>query len=224
MDGYWKVYFELNGFSLQETVDYIKKQFGDLEISLWYYHPSGKRGKGPHIHGLVKDYPKSDDSFRSYLKAKFNIKGSQLGVSNTFRRGTKMSQETIPGYICYMTKGIHEPSYNKGFDKEYLDARKDDYKFMYGETIISNEVIAITKKVDRKTQWDYVIEAEDILWGPEDIDKEISKKEIWEAVVKVLNNNKKAPHDDLVIKIHQAIQTRSIMYRDASWNRVKNRL
>lgn len=209
MDGYWKVYCELNGKTVEETTQYLLELSKGADKYVWYYHPHGKRGKGPHIHGLLHNWQRSDDTFRSRLKAFFNIKGAQLGVSNTYERGTKMSEDTVMVYIGYMSKGSYEPLCYHGISKESLDSRKAIALALYppadnGE----QEVINIKAKVDRKTEYDYQLEAEQILWNADNGYANVSKEDIYDAVVKVLDNHKRLAHYRRVANICQAIRAR----------------
>lgn len=205
MDGYWKVYFEFNNKDYKQFIDRISQ---DTSISIWYEHPNGKRGKGPHIHGLIKDYKKSDDTFRNYLKKEFNIKGSQLGVSNTFAKGVKMSELTVAGYLSYMSKGKYDPVFNKGYDHAFIDKCKSEW-VDNDKTNLVQEVTIITKTKERLTEFDLQMEAEDLLWGDNEHDKSVSKSEIYDAVVNILRKHKRLAHYRRVANLCQAIFARS---------------
>lgn len=126
MDGPWKVYFELNGKTNDEALEFLQKNVD--RRSLWYVHPHGKV-KGPHIHGLIFNHQQTDETLRSKIKKYFNLdKPSMYGISNKYEKGTKMSEETIPTYISYMTKGQFDPLLNIGFDNEYVNERKREWK------------------------------------------------------------------------------------------------
>lgn len=127
MDGPWKVYFELNGKTNDDTLEFLQK-YVDTK-SLWYIHPSGKRGKGPHCHGLIWNHAQTAETFRNKIKSAFNlVKQGSFGISNTYERGTKMSEETVSVYINYMSKGIHDPLLNIGYDNDYVNERKREWK------------------------------------------------------------------------------------------------
>lgn len=50
----------------------------------------------------------------------------------TFKKKTKahgdVSEENSSRYITYMSKGIHDPQYNKGYDKEYIEELKKQWQ------------------------------------------------------------------------------------------------
>lgn len=129
MNGYWKAYVEANGKTLDEARDIFIKLADESVNVLWYYHPFGKKGKGPHFHALVQDGTRTDETYRDRLKEAFGVSGAgTFGVSNTYKRGTKMSELTVEEYVKYMTKGEYEPFFNKGFDKEWIQKCKDMWK------------------------------------------------------------------------------------------------
>lgn len=209
MDGYWKAYCELNGKTIEETTEFLLELSKGADEYVWYYHPCGKRGKGPHIHGLLHNWQRSDDTFRSRLKAFFNIKGAQLGVSNTYERGKKMSEDTVPTYIGYMSKGMFDPLCYYGISKESLDSRKQIALTMYppaNEEKVENTIVR--EKVDRKTEYDFQMEAEELLWNAETGHDNVSKDDILDAVVNVLAKHKRLAHYRRVANICQAIMLR----------------
>lgn len=124
MNGYWKAYVELGNKSYDEAREIFIKLAPQSDCVVWYLHPSGKMGKGPHFHALIQNGKKTDETFRNALKKEFGVSGTQFGVSNNYKKGMKMTELTIDKYVTYMTKGIHEPFYNKGFDEGYLTEKK----------------------------------------------------------------------------------------------------
>lgn len=153
MEGYWKAYVELNGKTMEDARSAFEEMASECESVVWYYHPYGKT-KGPHFHALVKNANCSDETYRNRLKKKFGVKGSQLGVSNNYERGTPMSEDTIDKYVRYMTKGEYEPFFNKGYEESYLKARKAEWtsKVSVGEIIV-------VKSSTRVTRWQIAREA-----------------------------------------------------------------
>lgn len=126
MDGPWKVYFELNGKTNDDVVKFLQDNVDTK--SLWYIHPSGKV-KGPHCHGLIWNHAQTDETLRKKIKKCFNLtEKKQFGISNTFENKTKMSEDTVPPYIKYMSKGQFDPLYNIGYDDEYVNERKREWK------------------------------------------------------------------------------------------------
>lgn len=146
MEGYWKIYFETLDVSLEDVIQFVKKL--KFEKQIWYFHPYGNKGKGPHVHALVAGGTVIDDSIRNAIK-KFiprlkEIKQS-FAVSNTFERGTKMNEDNIGKYVTYMSKGKYDPVYNDGFESDWVDVKKHEWKeptsLRVGDlTIIANEV------------------------------------------------------------------------------------
>lgn len=204
MDGYWKVYFETKGKPYEEFVKELSKETSKC---IWYYHPNGKAGKGPHVHGLVFNWRKSDDTLRNYLKKEFNLDGTkqEFAVSSTYKKGTKMTELTVPGYISYMTKGKYNPIVMKDYEQDYIDKLKSEW---VDPTVRVNEVITLTKEKSKITEFDLQLEAEDLLWGPNDHDKLISKEDIYDTVIKVLKKHRKLAHYRRVANICQAIYAR----------------
>lgn len=210
MDGYWKAYCELNGKSIEDTTKFILELSKGADAYVWYYHPSGKRGKGPHIHGLLLNWQRSDDTFRSRLKAFFNIKGGQLGISNTYERGKKMSEDTVPTYIGYMSKGVYEPLCYYGISKESLDSRKQIANAMYPQSQEDSTTsnVVVRTKIERKSEYDFQLEAEELLWNADTQYANVSKEDIYDAVIKVLAKHKRLAHYRRVANICQAIRAR----------------
>lgn len=124
MDGPWKAYFELKGKSLEDTMGLIKDLSDQSSRALWYYHAKGRKGKGPHVHALLYDYKYSDETFRKTVKKVLDVKGKEYGVSNKYNKGTIMKEEETAHYVKYMSKGVHDPIYNKGFDEGWITLAK----------------------------------------------------------------------------------------------------
>lgn len=152
MDGPWKVYFETLGKSEEECILFLSSISSETTKSIWYLHPNGKQGKGPHIHGLVYDYPKTAETLRNNIKKTFNlVKPSQFGISNKYERGTIMSDETVDYYITYMSKGIHEPLYNYNYDPEEIYLLKEKWASPASEASGMSEANAVSSK--KPTLW-----------------------------------------------------------------------
>lgn len=212
MDGHWKAYFELNGKSIEETKDFILQLSTGASRYAWYYHPNGRHGKGPHIHGWLYDWPKTAETLRNKAKAFFNLtEAKQFGVSNKYHKGTIMSETSFWGYIGYMSKGKFDSFCYYGISKESLDARKEIALAMYppaDESESSRETLKQTGKVDRKTEYDYQLEAEELLWNADNGYANVSKEDIYDAVVKVLDKHKRLAHYRRVANLCQAIRAR----------------
>jgi len=203
MEGYYKVYFETKHKTYAELLEKITE---DAKGAVWYYHPRGKKDADrPHIHGLLLDYKKTDDTLRKLIKKEFELtKTSEFGISNTFKRGTKMSEYTYPGYITYMTKGIYDPEQPiKHFTLSECELGKSLFKVVTPETKI---VIEPREKVQKKlTQWQISREAEIryLQRYPEHDDLELI--DLCHIIIEVLNENHTLSHKTVVRNIAQDI-------------------
>lgn len=211
MDGYWKAYCELNGKTIEEATQFILGISQGAEKSLWYFHPFGSKGKGPHIHGLLLNWSEGiDDTFRGRLKAFFNIKGKQLGVSNNFKKGTPMDENSIHKYITYMSKGIYDPFVNKGFDKDYLDARKAMWVGDTPDQEGSKDPVEKTTVKSKITQYGMaqLAKAQYMEEYPESYirDNGYEAHKLVKIVIKVLKDNQKLAHKIQVRNIVQDIE------------------
>lgn len=208
MNGYYKIRFDI--INDTDYLPYLQEISTLCNRAIFYYHPGGKTdGKEPHIHGLLVDYSKTDDTLRKYTKQRFNLTGvTSCSISNTFSRGTKMSSLTYPKYITYMSKGIYNPVYSKGFEPEefemakmcWSEPKKDDSKAVI--------VIEPKEKVQKKlTQFQCAKEVE-IRYIMEYQDEEFRIDPLIEITSKVLNENGTLAHYRVVANIIQDIQSR----------------
>lgn len=189
MDGYWKVYFELNGFALGDAIRFIEETF--ITKSVWYYHPDSKRGKDPHIHGLVFNHSQTAETVRNKIKKRFSlVKQGSFSISNQYTKGVVMSEETnLPKYITYMSKGKYDPIYNNMYEDEYLRMLKCEWKEPTTVHISGDLQIITTGEVQTKriTMYELSREAEDMYLETHDpermLDKGLQLKDI-EKIVK----------------------------------------
>lgn len=153
MKGYWKLRFDILDES--EYVTYLEEISAICDRAIFYYHPDGKTdGKSPHIHGLLVEYKKSDDTLRDNTKKRFNLVGKETcTVSNTFKRGTKMSELTYQGYLTYMSKGKYDPVYIKGFSQQEIDLAKEMWKEYEKDKPVNIIIEPKEKVVPKMTQW-----------------------------------------------------------------------
>lgn len=198
MDGYWKVYFELNGHSIDDSKELCKRLSTQTEKAIFYLHPTkDKSGQElPHVHGFVFDWAKSDDTFRNEIKKTLGVKGSQLGVSNTYERGTKMSEEHIDKYVTYMTKGKYDPLFVKGIDNEYIDKCKRSWIAPTSISLGGNLTIITHGVVKRKEVTQASIANELSIWILMEQSKKvvISKNDIIDKCCELLKQYGKARH------------------------------
>lgn len=79
-----------------------------------------------HIHLLLKGVYDTPDALKKILwKTNPEIKGAgQLSFKTTYKNPQKIvtdiTDETIPKYITYMSKGKYEPAYVAGYDKTFI--------------------------------------------------------------------------------------------------------
>lgn len=206
MDGYWKVYWELNGVNQDDTVELCKRLSEQAETALFYLHPiKDSTGKElPHIHGLIYNWSKSDDTFRNQVKKAHNVKGNQLAVSNTYERGTKMTQEHIDRYVTYMSKGKFEPFYNKGFEADWIDNKKREWKSP--TTVrISGDLTIIANDVKKKVITQFAIARELETWICEQVanDNHPSHSSIIRRARSILHSYNRLADDNMLVKICQ---------------------
>ena len=207
MDGYWKVYYELNGVDTQCAVDFCKKLSTEAEKAIFYLHPiKDSTGKElPHIHGLILNWAKSDDTLRSHIKKAFNVKGTQLAVSNTFERGTKMAEEHINKYITYMSKGKFDPLYNKEFADNWIGERKREWKAPTTVRISGDLTIIANEVVKKKPLTQFAIARELEVWILEQVanDNHPSHSNIIKQARTILHSHNRLADDNMLVKICQ---------------------
>lgn len=198
MNGYWKSYFELNGVSLDNATELCKRLSQNAEKAIWYLHPIKDRTgqEMPHVHGLIYNFSKSDDTFRNEVKKTLNVKGSQLGVSNTYERGTKMTEEHIDKYVCYMSKGKFQPIYNKGFDDPWVESRRLEWRAPTSVRITGDLTVITNGSVKRKEITQATMARELSVWILEQkaANVLISKNEIMDKCEGILKANGKPRH------------------------------
>lgn len=100
------------------------------EKMLCYQHDDKK--ENIHCHFLLVGVYDSTDTLKRLLKTHGLLpKASDWSFKSKFKLkdGTvvDITDETIPQYITYMSKGKYEPSYNKGYDTEFLDLCKSKW-------------------------------------------------------------------------------------------------
>jgi len=210
MDGPWKVYFRLNEQPLEEAIRFINEE--TRTKSIWYFHPNGVTA-GPHIHALIWDHEQTAETLRNKIKKRFNlVNKTHYGISNKYERGTLMTEETVPTYISYMSKGQYDPIFMKDYDNEYANERKREWK--PPTTVrISGDLTVITKgevKTKRITQFTIAREAQSIYvdkWTMEWIrDNGMEVRKLAKIVIELLKANGMLAHKRLVANIIQDIQ------------------
>lgn len=211
MDGHWKAYFELNGKSVEDTTAFLLELSKGATRYAWYYHPNGRQGKGPHIHGWLYGWPKTAETLRNAGKAFFGLtQKHQFGISNKYDKGKVMSEDSYLKYIQYMTKGKFEPLCYYGIDKETLDARKQIANETYPEQVDNANEVIMRTKTSRITQYQIARIAQSQFMDeyPEDYirDNGYNANKLVNVVIDVLKNNHKLAHKMQVRNIVQDIQ------------------
>lgn len=206
MNGPWKVYWRLNGVSIEETTQFIRDTFKGFK-SLFYFHPNGKEA-GPHIHGLVFNFHRTDETCRDYIKEKFNLTNkTHFGVSNKLEKRVLMTEELTPRYITYMSKGKYDPVFKESYDDEYLVLRKQEWKepitLRCGDlTVIADSV----QKKDRITLWQISDETYTILLQMRELDnKKIKATRIVTVAKQILHKYHKLAHNSQLAHIVQDV-------------------
>lgn len=209
MDGFWKAYFELNGKTLEETTTFLLRISEGTTRAVWFYHPSSKKGKAPHIHGLFENWNGGiDDTFRNKIKAFFLVKGKQLGVSNNFDKGKAMTKDNYHKYITYMSKGVYDPLVVYKWDKDEIDARK---QMWVGENANDNaNEVEIVKVKSRISQYGIaqLAKAQYMEEYTESYirDNGYESHKLVKIVIKVLKDNQRLAHKIQVRNIVQDIE------------------
>lgn len=212
MNGPWKIYFETKGKSYMEFVSQLSES---VEKCIWYFHPNGEHGKGPHVHALIYDFPRIDDTMRGYIKKEFNLDGrkQEFAVSDNYEKGEKMTHEKTEKYITYMSKGKFEPFFFKGYEKSEIEKLKEkwiDYKKTENKiekNVIMN--IEVHKKVKLKITRFALAQQVLAMYTEAGLPEEWSREEDRELVkkcVQICNENQVLPHYRAVAEIAQAVK------------------
>lgn len=221
MDGYYKVYFETKEFNSDYYIGFVKKISEDSEKALWYFHPNGKDGKGPHIHGYVYNYKYTDDTLRSRIKASFNLATQRGGkgefaISNTFKKGEKMSSSTINGYISYMSKGQYDPIFDKsGISRDNINIMKESWiaNGPANANVNNVNITYIDKPVRKKITQFQISQLAKSEYENMYIDNghfgviPFNPSQLMKIVIKLLKQNNMLAHKRMVANILQDIQS-----------------
>jgi len=209
MNGHYKIRFDLVDDT--DYLPYLQEVSSLCDRAIFYYHPNGKTdGKLPHIHGLLVNYKKTDDTLRKNTKQLFKLTSStSCSISNTFSKGIKMTDITYPKYLIYMTKGKYDPVFSKDFSSEEYSLAKSMWREPQSKTQ-EKAVIVIEPKekvIKKLTQFQCAQEVE-IRYMEEYGDDDFNLDALLEITPKVLKDNKTMAHYRLVANIIQDIQSR----------------
>jgi len=83
-----------------------------------YEHPADEKVRRTHIHGLLMNCERKEDTLREKF-FKPHWKG-QYQLATTYKNKDNEIVPVDEGYISYMSKGKYDPEYVKGFTKERL--------------------------------------------------------------------------------------------------------
>lgn len=143
--------------------EFISSLHGCSSGVVVYHHPAGhKKGdENPHYHGFVKEYTKSDKTFRNAFTKIFNVNRSAYSL--------RLKQDELPEdkTISYMSKGKYDPHIVHGYSEEYLAQRKSegyDPDDTVREKALKRKVKDIFKKVedgDHLTDWELIVVMEE---------------------------------------------------------------
>lgn len=207
MDGYWKSYFELNGVSIDVATELCKRLSLKAEKAVFYLHPiKDKTGQAiPHIHGLIFNWANHPDTFRNEVKKTLDVKGSQLGVSNTYERGTKMEEQHIPKYVTYMTKGKFDPIYVKGFEQSWLDKMRSQWREPTTVRISGDLTVVTNGEVKKKVITQFAIARELEVWILEQVanDNHPTHANVIKQARLILHSHNRLADDNMLVKICQ---------------------
>lgn len=205
MEGYWKVYFCSKGI---DYLAFLEEISNDCDKALWYFHPGGKKDSNrPHIHGLVINYSKSDDTLRKKIKDTFPVdaKKQEFAISNSFSRGVKMSELFYQKYITYMSKGIYDPVYNKGFTEQDIEIWKSLWIFPSEQSQPANIIVEPKEKIQKKLTLFQIARAAqaEYMFTYQEISLNVNK--LIFIVIRILKENKILAHKMVVRNIIQDI-------------------
>lgn len=120
---------------------------------LMYEH--SERETNIHCHLLLTGVYVSTESLKQdYRKIGLVLKGpGQVSFKQTFKAGVSgltidITETTWLRYITYMTKGIHDAAYNKGFEQEYLDECKAAWRHQQVDTPEDKHMQAYCELID----------------------------------------------------------------------------
>jgi len=214
MEGYTKLRFNVNELDYLKTCQQIAVH---CDRALFYFHPDGKRridGKvtKPHVHGLIVNYKKTDDTLRKLMKKNHNLKESwEHEIGRTFgpaQNKIRMTDKNYHGYIVYMTKGKYDPILVKDFLHEEATLAKSLYKepelpiqvdILKGETLVR-------VKSKKKTMFQLSKEAEIKYLDTYGFDSPIDYDALADTIADVMEDNGTIAHYRNVAYIIQDIQ------------------
>jgi len=112
----------------------LKEMIDSLECSkvAIYQHDADDEVKRTHIHGLLMGCNRGEDTIRNkFFKGKYDASDYELKQKYKVKEGLEKIKRSYPvddKYIIYMSKGVYESVFFKGYIQEELDMYKSLWK------------------------------------------------------------------------------------------------
>lgn len=120
--------------SYQDISGSIIKMAELSDKSVWYEHPTDDFVSRTHVHGLLLSSSIKTDTVKNWIKKELGVtefNKSDWAFSNSFalKTGGKIliTLDNYTKYITYMSKGIYDPKYNKGFSEDFIIGCKNGW-------------------------------------------------------------------------------------------------
>lgn len=217
----YKLRAHIDNVSHDKLLQFIQTLDKKCDKLVVYRHPK-EEAEREHIHALLVGCNLSEKQVRERCSIDLSLEKSNknYSVGSTYAKNIKISELTYPTYISYMSKGIHEPLYNKGFDEKLLE----EYRIMFKqptkvETVYQIEKITPVKKL---TQFEISNQAQIRYLEIYKDDIEINWFQMYNIVKGICKDNRVCSHDNTVAYILQDIQSR--LDPELQWKRLRNRI
>lgn len=171
-----------------------------VERIIVYEHQASRT----HVHMLLDNCSVSTDTLKNYIKKELGVVSSR---DWSFKTAIK-SVMSYANYIKYMYKGENKPKYNKGFTEEEITFAES---LWVDNVNVNANVDNVSVKKKKQTEYDLQMMIEDELWPGPRIPEEcplVSKDDIYEMTIKVLEREHKFAHYQRVSRLCQAIRIR----------------
>lgn len=198
----------------------IRRSYNDLErfseylnkvASKWVIYEHPEQGN-VHIHGLLLGCSATTDTLKNQVKKALNVTSfdkTQWSFKTEFKDNgiiTKVTEETSPKFITYMSKGKYAPKGFKDYTLEYLQERASAWvtptnslQGLAPSTKVTYTTIQETPAQRKKRKIDLLVDMEmivdshileqrktDLEWNPTTREK---FRIFYKAFVKVMNDN-----------------------------------
>lgn len=109
--------------SYDSVVKFVDKLSDHSEKLIIYEHDASRI----HIHGLVTDCKVSTDTLKNWIKNALNV--TKFSKSDwSFITQTKQGDPVDDNFITYMSKGILQPRFVKGYTDDVIEQFKSNWK------------------------------------------------------------------------------------------------